>query len=75
MVKKIEKFSECSVFMWAMAIANPIYIDRVILIFEGAIFSPWNHPFYCWFRRAYFKTVFVFKIEPILVIHNKVQPP
>ena len=45
---------------------------RVILIFEGAICLPWNHPFYCLFCRADFKTVFVFKIEPILVVHVKI---
>ena len=41
---------------------------REILIFEGAIFSLWNHPFYCSFCRSVFKTVFVFKIGPILVV-------
>ena len=36
---------------------------REILIFEGAIFSLWNHSFYCSFRRSVFKTVFVFKLD------------
>ena len=45
---------------------------REILIFEGAIFSLWNHPFYCSVRRADFKNVFVFKIGPILVVRIKI---
>ena len=32
---------------------------REILIFEGAIFSLRNHPFYCSFCQSVFKTVFV----------------
>ena len=47
---------------------------RVILIFEGAIFSLCNHPFYCSFRRTVFKPVFVFKIGPILVVRIKIWP-
>ena len=47
-------------------------VAREILIFEGAIFSLWNHPFYCSFCRADFKTVFVFKIRPILVVRAKI---
>ena len=45
--------------------------SREILIFEGAIFLIWNHPFYCLFRQSVFKTVFVFKIGPILVVGIK----
>ena len=45
---------------------------RVILIFEGAIFSQCNHPFYCSFRQTVFKPVFVFQIGPILVVRVKI---
>ena len=45
---------------------------REILIFEGTIFSLWNHPFYCSFRLSVFKTVFVFMIGPILVVRVKI---
>ena len=35
---------------------------RVILIFEGAIFSLWNHPFYCSFVDLFSK-LFLFSRE------------
>ena len=48
--------------------------SREILIFEGAIFSLWNHRVYCLFRQSVFKTVFVFKIRTILVVRVKKGP-
>ena len=48
---------------------------REILIFEGAIFLIWNHPFYCLFRQSVFKTVFFLKIGPIIGVRVKIWPP
>ena len=41
---------------------------RVMLIFEDVIFPLWNHLFLCYPCHADFKTAFVFKIGPILVV-------
>ena len=46
--------------------------SRESLIFEGVIFFLWNHPFYCAVCRPDLKTVFVFKIGPILVVRVKI---
>ena len=48
--------------------------SREMLIL-GAIFSLWNHPFYCAVCHPDFKTVFVFKIGPILVVQPIITPP
>ena len=47
-------------------------VGRESFIFEGAIFSLWNHPFYCAVCRPDLKTVFVFMIGPILLVRVKI---
>ena len=50
------------------SVINGAYPVRVMLIFEDVIFPLWNHLFLCYPCHATFKTAFVFKIEPILVV-------
>ena len=63
---------ECSAVQCSAVQCSAVQCSREILILEEAIFSLWNQLFYCLFCRSVFKTVFVFKIGPILVVRVKI---
>ena len=50
-------------------------LGRCLFFLTYFFFSIWNYLFYCSFRCADFKTVFVFKIGPILVVRIIIEPP